>query len=187
MIKFSTLYPGYGAMDDGSVWSILRGYPRRIATAINKWGYVTCNIRVGGKSKNVPAHRIVADAFIPNTERKPQVNHINLDKSDNRPSNLEWATRSENMRHAASNGRMGHLRGHNLKGENQGRSVMTEVLVIDARARYMNGEKVKDIASSMGVGPSTISNAVRLCTWGHVEPGAEYLTWLRSRTAQVAA
>lgn len=61
----------------------------------NKW-YLSCSI----KRKMYRVNRIVAQAFIPNPENKPQVNHKNWIRDDNRLDNLEWNTSAENTLHS---------------------------------------------------------------------------------------
>lgn len=64
-----------------------------------RW-YIRYALYKQSKQKNFSIHRLVAIAFLDNPESKPQVNHINGIKDDNRLENLEWCTQSENMRHA---------------------------------------------------------------------------------------
>lgn len=67
----------------------------------NSAGYLrTVLILSHNNRKRFFVHRLVAEAFIPNPENKPQVNHIDGNKQNNVVSNLEWATRSENALHS---------------------------------------------------------------------------------------
>ena len=82
----------------------LKRIKERIHTVqIGNSGYKYFMFCYNGQSKHLQIHRLVATAFIPNPENKPQVNHINADKLDNRVENLEWCTPSENMQHAYKN------------------------------------------------------------------------------------
>lgn len=67
---------------------------------IGKDGYEFVYLTVGGESKRFYVHRIVAEAFLPNPDGMPFVNHINGLKFDNRLENLEWCSRSKNAKHA---------------------------------------------------------------------------------------
>jgi len=67
----------------------------------NKYSIVTISIK--GKRKSKSIHRLVAEAFIPNPENKPQVNHIDGNKQNNSISNLEWVYAKENVQHSIKN------------------------------------------------------------------------------------
>lgn len=72
----------------------------KIMVPYNVHGYRRIRISREKQAVSVGVHRLVAQAFILNPENKPQVNHIDGDKSNNNVSNLEWVNSSENTRHA---------------------------------------------------------------------------------------
>lgn len=92
------------------VWSLVKGNPKKLVGGVihskerNNSTYRTmCLTHKDGVSESKYLHRIIAEAFIPNPENKPTVNHINGRKQDNHIENLEWATWSEQVIHAYEN------------------------------------------------------------------------------------
>lgn len=80
---------------------------RRVLKPIdNGQGYLQVDLYVNGKGTSKRINRLVAEAFIPNPEKLPQVNHINEIKADNRVDNLNWMTAKENANHGTRTERM---------------------------------------------------------------------------------
>lgn len=88
-------YPGYQISNMGRIWSIKSN--NYLSPWKNNSGYRVINIQAAnGKRKGELIHRLVALAFVENPDKKPEVNHIDRNKENNRMDNLEWVTKSEN-------------------------------------------------------------------------------------------
>lgn len=82
-------------------WNGERAVPTRLLSlSENSHGYLSITLCKDGKAETKTVHRIVAEAFIPNNNHYPQINHINGNKHDNRVENLEWCSASQNVQHA---------------------------------------------------------------------------------------
>lgn len=99
-------FKDYQINENGDVFNSLG---QKIKTFINSRGYIGFSICYKdastnkSRTKNFLVHRLLAEAFIPNPENKPQVNHVDGDKTNFSLSNLEWVTASENCIHAIEN------------------------------------------------------------------------------------
>ena len=101
-------FPDYEVSNFGRVRSFKRNGELIRTLARQKSGYMEVNLSANGKVKKQLVHRLVAEAFVPNIHGKPCVNHINCDRSDNRPENLEWVTHKENSEWMIKCGRTFH-------------------------------------------------------------------------------
>lgn len=90
-------FPGYTITDDGKVISYKFKEPRIMKTWLQKSGYENIKLCKENHTYHFLIHRLVAEAFIPNPNNLPEVNHKNKIRNDNRVENLEWCSRKENL------------------------------------------------------------------------------------------
>lgn len=112
-------------------------------------------------------HRLVAEAFVPNPDNKPFVNHIDGNKANCCASNLEWATASENSKHAVATGLVVMP-----VGEKNRASKLDAETVKYIRDVYVPRDKhfgARGLARELGVSKSTVTNVISGETWWHVD------------------
>ena len=90
----------YKIHKDGYIYSEIS--KKRLATRVNTHGYKSTTIKFRGTWKSLDIHRLIGVYFIDNPFNKTEINHIDGDKQNNDISNLEWASSSENNKHAHS-------------------------------------------------------------------------------------
>lgn len=101
--------PGYEGLYQASSFGRIKSFRRypqgKIKSSYIGWGSYQCvQLHVEKVYKTFTVHKLVALAFLPEIKDKPHINHIDGNKQNNSPSNLEWCTRSENMQHALKMG-----------------------------------------------------------------------------------
>lgn len=125
-------------------------------------GYLRVVLWKDGVCTNFQVHVLVAKAFIPNPENKPQVNHKDTIKSHCWSENLEWSTAQEYMNHSI-------LNGLTAKGEGHGNSKLAEADILRIRKMYKSGGFTqKQLARENGVTQTAVKKIVNRETWTHL-------------------
>lgn len=119
-------------------------------------------VRIGpaGAQKTVSVHKLVAVTFIQNPNGFMEINHIDGNKENNRVDNLEWTTRSKNLKHAVSMGLLSIAR-----GEEHANAKLDNAAVLKIRN---SGIPAKELAASLGVSLSLIYLVKQRKIWRHL-------------------
>ena len=142
---------------------VLKPFPR-------KSGYCCYTVWHLGKMRTPLVHRMVAQAFIPNPDGKPHINHRDGNKSNNSLENLEWCTAKENVKHAMEVLGWNPKMGDHPKGEKHYKARLTQDQVDSIRARYLAGTATQyAMAKEYGVSRKTVHSLIKGHSWGAAE------------------
>ena len=122
-----------------------------LSGSITEFGYVKVSLKINNKMFHTfKIHRLVAIAFIPNPDNKPEVNHINGKKILNWVGNLEWTTSAENKHHAIEHGYYDNASFTKL-GEERSNAIYTDKQVHEVCKLLEFGKHVKEVSEILGV------------------------------------
>lgn len=160
-LKLIEGYELYYVSRDGKVFSDKYKERRELSQRKNSRGYMYVNLCKNGKYRSITVHRLVAIAFLGKRDEGFEVNHIDGNKENNCISNLEWVTKSQNMKHAFKYG-LNKSRAHELHHS----AKLKEKDVCEIRRRFSNGEKISNISKSFpNVSYTTVKNVCNRKCW----------------------
>lgn len=173
----------YEVSNTGKVRSLnyhMTGKTKELKPITEGKGYLMVGLCRDGKMKWGKIHRLVATAFIPNPENKREVNHKDGNKKNNHVDNLEWATASENMKHAFSMGlkkadkEWGRILGKTYgkeSGRKHAKMIRKPVWAINVNSGFIaEFESAAMVEKILGIDHSTVP---RVCT-GHQKTAKGY-------------
>lgn len=155
-------WPRYLFSPEGGVLSLMGKKPMLLNFSPTPKGYVLITLHKNGKKHRMLFHRVIAEVFCENSENKPQVNHKNGIKNDNRSSNLEWVTSKENHHHARCVLNRGFAKGSEKS------DIPDDTIRLALKLRYFSNKKMKEISEELGLPISTLSGVFSGKTWKHI-------------------
>ena len=156
-------FPDYEVSTGGDVRSTKGRRPRILRRRFLPTGYVRCALYRDCAPVHLSVHRLVWEAFVGDIPPKMQINHKNGVKDDNRLSNLEVVTVSENMTHKFRE--LGHT---GRRGSKSNWAVLTERDIPIIRDLRERGLLYREIAERFGVSRAAVAQIVKRERWAHV-------------------
>jgi len=139
---------------------IFKDYRKRAEKLLPN-GYLQIRLSVKGKRYHIYAHRLVYTCLVGEIPNGLSIDHINGNKTDNHPDNLEPVTSGENRRRAQK-------LTHCWSGEKNGMARLTKTDVLTIRALHDNGTKSHNIANGFGVSTGHVNDIIARRMWKHV-------------------
>lgn len=158
-------FPDYFADEEGNIYSSKKGNRiKKMTPQFQKqWHYYSLRlISSCGDKKHMTIHRLMAITFLPNPDNLSEVNHIDGNKKNNKLSNLEWISKSDNIKHAFSLGL------NCSKGTNNGRATLNEDQVLVIYQELLSGESNLVLAEKYDTSVGIISDIKRKSSWQHI-------------------
>lgn len=171
-------WPGYHVTSFGRVWSAKTR--RFLRTSVSRTGYLTVCLSHRGRRRTITVHTLVARAYLGPKPPGTEVNHVDGDRLNNGSDNLEYVTRSANVRHAFGLGL------YRRDGAHNPRARLTPAQVLEIRQLWAAGDLTQaEIARRYGVGSNTVRDIIHYRTWRSVGPadGVSQLERTGQRTA----
>ena len=152
--------PGYFADEHGNIWR--NGTRRKFQD--NGHGYLKLKVSVNNKQWDQYAHRMICEAYHGPCPEGLECRHLDGNRQNNAPSNLEWTDKLTNESDKKRHGTL-------TVGSFNGQATLTADIVVEMRVLASRGTPICAIAEMYGINRGTVGDAVCGRRWGHI-PGA---------------
>lgn len=157
-------FEGYWASEEGLIYSARSGSLNVLASQPDNHGYQRVTLKGSTGRDRQPVHRLVLLAFAGLPKPGSVCRHMDGDKANNRPANLQWGTHAENAADAIRHGTLGH----GMKARHRR---LSAAQVLDIRLRAAAGEPSRSLANEFHVHPSYIPRLIRGRNWPAANEG----------------
>ena len=159
-------FPNTEVSNLGRVRSLFRGQCRIRHLIKLETGYHGIGLQNKTIKKKFKVHRLVAEAFIGERPENLDVNHKDGNKTNNHADNLEYITRSENLKHAFRLGLA--YTPFRRRGEQSARAKLTDAIVLDMRERHSKGTSIRQLATDYNVTYQGVWRIIKRVSWSHI-------------------